>query len=524
MKSLLRALAVLGIFAAACAPATQPTPTTSQTGGQAPPAGPKRAANQVLRIGTNRFPAGVTNFASAFNGQWYGAMFDSLVQFDKDFNLKPAIATKWELLPDNSAWRFTLRNDLVFSNGDKLTAEDVAFTVNEQTTGRSPQWALSPFLTGAKAVNETTVDLLITQRDVATLFNSVGWLIWPAKYYQSVGKDAFLLKPIGTGPYVLAEFRPNTEIIYRKRTDREHPYRKVELSEIVVRAVPEPSALLAGLRTGEIDFANGSTFLADQAIQARNQGMTVDIKQVSYISILFSEEKVKGTPLENEKVRQAMNYAVDKVSMAKNIFAGMAEPIGQYAVPEAGHYNPTIQPVPYDVATAKRLLTEAGYPNGFKLENGLVFTNSPLNAQIFQAVQGFHREIGIQYELDPVELGAYIDFAYGRGNRTRPPMFEAGSSNTNGVFSFTWGFLKCQGGAGWWCVPALDTAMEKALAETDTAKRKQYLQEAVKGLRDSWNMIYLTSTPQFNIYSKKMAGFNWTTPSYYSLDSVYMVE
>lgn len=523
LRRFVRALTLVGILAVACAPAAQPTPSP-QTGGAAQPSGPKRAANQVLRIGTNRFPAGVTQLASAFNIQWYGAMFDSLVTFDKDFNIQPAVAVRWELLPDNSAWRFTIRNDLTFSNSDRLTAEDVAFTVNEQVKERSPQWALSPFLTGARAINETTVDLLISQRDVATLFNSPGWLIWPAKYYQQVGKDGFITKPIGSGPYVLADYKPNAEIVYRLRPNYTHPYRKVELTEIVIRAVPEPSALIVGLRTGEIDFANGSTFLADQAKQAESQGLVVETKQVSYVSVLFSEEKVKGTPLENEKVRLAMNYAVDKAAISRTIFAGLSQPIGQYAVPDAPHYNPTLQPVPYDVATAKRLLAEAGYPNGFRLESGLIFTNSALNAQLYQAVQGFHREVGIQYDLDPVELGTYIDIAYGRGAKPRSAMFEAGSSNTNGVFSFTWGFLKCQGGAGWWCVPAMDAAMEKALAEPDTAKRKQYLQEAVKALRDSWNMVYLVSTPQFNIYSKKVAGFAWTTPTYYSLDSVFITE
>jgi ABC-type transport system substrate-binding protein len=80
------------------------------------------------------------------------------------------------------------------------------------------------------------------------------------------------------------------------------------------------------------------------------------------------------------------------------------------------------------------------------------------------------------------------------------------------------------GGAGWWCVPEMDAAMEKALAELETERRKQYLQEAVKTLRDSWNMASLVSTPQFNIYTPKVQGFQWTTPTYCSLDSVYLVE
>lgn len=476
----------------------------------------------MLRVGTNAFPTGPTGYASAFNIPWFGAMFDSLVNFDEKYDIKPGVATKWELLPDNSAWRFTIRDDLTFSNGDKLTAEDVAFTVNQALKDKTPHAALNPFLTGAKVVGTNQVDLTISQRDVSTLFNGPGWLIWPEKYYEQVGKEQFTVKPIGSGPYVLDTFKTQDRLVYKLRQGYTHPYRKPILSEIDVIAVPEPTALVNGLRTGELDMVDGGSLSPEIATGAKNAGMQLDVKQASYTAILFNQKGIQGTPLADIRVRQAMNYAVDKASIAKNLYAGFATPVGQFGAPGTPQFDESIKPIPFDIAKAKQLLAEAGYPNGFTIPGGVQFINRPDQAALYQAIQSFHKEAGISYDLSPVELGAYIDAAYGR--KERPLLFDAGSSNTNGVFTFTWGFLKCDTASVWYCVKGLDDNMKLALAETDMAKRNKHLQAAGKAWADEYPMVFLLSTPRFVLRTQKVKDFQWTTPTYYHLDSIYMAK
>jgi peptide/nickel transport system substrate-binding protein len=513
-------LVVLAL-ALACAPAAPTTPAS--------PAEPRRAAEQVLRVGTTAFPSGITPFATAF-GLWsIGNQFDALLRFNSSYDLVPGIAERWELTPDGLAWRLFLRKDLVFSNGEKLTAEDVVHTIETGRTARPPLpvAAQDPLLRGARLVDEYTVDLLMSERNVATLYVGPSWQIWSKKHFETVGRDGFLTNPVGSGPYVLAEYLPNQQLVYRLRRDYTHPYRRPVATEIRIVNVPEPSSLLNGLRTGEIDLVVSTGFSPDQARQARDSGIVVvePPRQAGYYAILFNREPIKGTPYEDKRVRLALNYAVDKETIARTLYAGFAQPLSQLSVPGDPSYNPDLKPVPYDPARARQLLAEAGYPNGFSA-GAIQFVARPLNTSVLQAVQSMHREVGVQWELQPVESGIYVDIAYGRNGREamRREMLDAGGSNTNGIWTFPWGLLKCEQAAPLHCVPELDRFMKLALAEIDKEKRNAHLRAAMKAWVDEWPMIFLVTSPAFTLHSTKVRGFEWTTQSYYYLDGTYKVE
>jgi peptide/nickel transport system substrate-binding protein len=523
MRSPVARLSVVLLFiAVACAPAA-PSPAPSGPGA---PAEPKRAAQQVLRIGTNIFPNGLTPFATAFGFWSLGNQFDALLNFDAKYDLVPGIAERWELAPTGDAWRFYLRKDLTFSTGEKLTADDVVHVIETGRAERMPVAQQDAQLRGARLVDEYTVDILMAERNVATLYVTPSWQIWSKKHYESVGKNGFLAQPVGSGPYVLAEYVPSQTIVYKLRTDRPHPYRKPIVTEIRITNVPEPSALINGMRTGEIDMALGS-FSPDQARQAKDSGITVvqPPRQAGYYSILFNKDPIKGTPYEDKRVRLALNYAVDKDAIAKTLYAGFAQPIGQLSVPGDPSYNPDLKPVPFDPATAKRLLAEAGYPNGFRA-GAIDFVARPQNTSVLQAVQSMHRDVGVQWELNPVESGVYVDIAYGLNGRDaqRKEMIEAGGSNTNGIWTFPWAFLKCAQAKPLYCVPELDRNMQLALAELDKEKRNAHLRTAMKAWVEEWPMVFLISTPQFTLLGTNLRGFVWTTQSFYYLDGIYKVE
>ncbi|MCS7002523.1 MAG: ABC transporter substrate-binding protein [Dehalococcoidia bacterium] len=521
MRAVLARFAIIGaLVVTACAPAP-----AVQPGASAPGQGETRAANQTLRIGTNFFVSSASPETSTGNIDQYSLQFDSLLRFDKEFNLIPSVATAWEWRPEG-AWRFTIRRDLQFSNGDRLTAEDVAFTFNQAVRGRWAIWIQTPIVTGARVVDESTVDVQVTARDVSVIFTAPGWFIHPQRYYEQVGAQGFQARPIGSGPYVLAEYRPNDLAVYRLRENYRHPFRQVTLTEVTWRNIPEPQTIVTGLRTGDLDMGIG-TFAPDNAKAAQDAGMTVYTNQASYNNILFYWPAIQNTPMADRRVRLAMNYAVNKEALSRAIYSGFSEPIGQLAVPGAPNFVPEIRPIPFNQAEARRLLAEAGYPNGFRVQGGLDFSSGTVANSLFQAIQSMHREVGIIYDLHPLELGIYRDTAFVRNGRVPKEMISAGGSNTNGVFTFSWGFLRCDKTppeSVLFCVPGMDDAMRLALAELDRDARNRHLQNAMRAWVNEVPMIFLTTAPQYRLASRTVRGFEWTTQTYYTLDSVYRVN
>ncbi|GIW06953.1 MAG: glutathione ABC transporter substrate-binding protein [Dehalococcoidia bacterium] len=521
-----RLLLVLIALSAACAPTASPAPGTGQpTGGQQQPSGPRRAADQTLRVGTSANPSTLTPEAAATNITLYSFQFDNLVNLDANYNLKPSAAEKWEILPDNSAWRWTLRKDLVFGNGDKATAEDV---VNWIQTLLQPSPANTVgnqlvFVSGARVVDEYTFDVQIKQRDFSMPYMGANIFVVSKKVMEQVGGPRELAanpKGAGTGPYEFVEYRQGDVVVYRLRSDA-HPWRKPIATEVRWRVIPEQAQRVNGLRTGELDIALlvSNVELIDQA---KRDNIKIDARPDSYTNIIFDQKTIANTPLADKRVRQAMNYAVDKEAIARTLYRGYGVPIGQLAVPGTLNFNDQVKPYPFDVAQAKRLLAEAGYPNGFKLQ-GVDISASEF-APLFQAVQSAHRDIGVEYEITPNEFGQYVQIALGQ--RQRKEMISAGGNNPNGIFTFTWQFLKCDRPPTLviWCVPEMDRLLSQAYAESDPARRKQLLQEAGKAWADEVPMIFLIATSSFVLSGPKVEGFVREVPAYYTLDGVYRVE
>ncbi|GIW10560.1 MAG: hypothetical protein KatS3mg061_1617 [Dehalococcoidia bacterium] len=229
------------------------------------------------------------------------------------------------------------------------------------------------------------------------------------------------------GPYELAEVRANDLIRFvRKATP--HPYRSPIASEILLRAVPEPAQLVNGLRTGEIDLVPFTNLSAEHADTLRRAGLTVLpflVSNVSY-SLPQGPAEVRASPTRDRRVRLAMNYAVNKEAIAKTIYRGFAEPVGQFAIPGSVLWDPELPPFPYDPARAKQLLAEAGYPNGMKLPYGIDY--SPLSLQdTVLAVQGDLRAVGIEVELHNNENAVIQDKIFGRNNQLLGDIYAGGT-------------------------------------------------------------------------------------------------
>lgn len=525
-------MAGMVLLAMACTPAAAPAPSpTAATGGStAPqPAAGQKSANQVLRFAKPGFPTSASPESSSANNHIFGAQFDSLIQIDNKYALQPQAATKWDFLPNDEGWRFTLRQDLYFPDGTQLTSADVEFTANLILTAQPPlpQRNVLPKLSGARVVDKFTVDLLTQGRDTSLLYGAPYFMIFPKAYYEKVGKDAFAQKPMGSGPYDLVEYKTNDSFIYKLRTDKPHPFRKPVATEVRWKAIPESTSLVNGVKLNEIDVIVGglSTDQADALKNDKYPTYSVDLGS-QLVAIDKASVDKQNSPLKDIRVRQALNYAIDRDTLNKTIFKGTAQSLNQIAIPGTPAFDQTIPQWKYDPAMAKKLLADAGYPNGFKVQNPIDYVAQGSNTAQFLAIQDYWKQIGVEVSLQTNELGLWVDKFYNRNNQTRNELIWSAGSDPTGILIFFRGFVTCNQPAlrVVWCVPDFDKYMDLAYAESDAAKRNENVRQAVKAHAAEVTYIYILAVPQYVVAGQKIKGAEVENTTFWRVDDVYRVD
>ncbi|MCL6647010.1 MAG: hypothetical protein K6U89_01575, partial [Chloroflexi bacterium] len=247
MKAAARA-GVLLLVLTACTPAMAPSGAV-----KAPTE--RRAANQTLRIAQLGMPATMSPEASNSYIAVYWSMYDPPMTLNEKLAVVPWAAEHWQQV-NPTTWRITLRRDLVFSNGDRLTAADLEFTGKLMLETRTPQITQFGNLVSVTMVDDWNVDFTTKIPDASILPAMAYLWIMPKGYYLAVGKNGFAARPIGSGPYELVDFRSADLAHFRKRTT-EHPFRKSQPSELVFRSITEQTQMINGLRTGELDVLIG---------------------------------------------------------------------------------------------------------------------------------------------------------------------------------------------------------------------------------------------------------------------------
>ena len=283
--------------------------------------------------------------------------------------------------------------------------------------------------------------------------------------------------------------------------------------------------MASGLRTGELDILQG-LLNPDIVETIARTDAKVNYRTTSNISALISQPEMmmRNTPLQDKRVRWALNYAVDKEAIAKNLFRGYAIPTGQLSVPHSPSWDDSIKPIPYDPARAKQLLAEAGYPNGFKLPVGIEFTPQTVNPNIATAIQANLRDVGIDAPVTAYELAAFLDKYYGRNNQVKGDLFLQSTSDSNGFFTHIQGLYSCNNALHWWCNPEFDRLMQQANGELDVAKRGEIMRRAIRVFYDDVAHINLIVSSNFLITSPKVRGFVWDHPTFFVYDNAYKVE
>ncbi|MDO8673456.1 MAG: ABC transporter substrate-binding protein [Dehalococcoidia bacterium] len=437
--------------------------------------------------------AGTPNIYQALGA----AVFDSLVDFSPEGQFRPAIAERWEISADGMTHTFYIRKGVKFHDGSDLTGADVKFSLErilspESTNIDTTIWRDE--IAGIDLKDDYTVVFRLKQSRVELLkgFNDFGSspAILPKKYIETKGVDYFRKNPVGSGPWkvVKLELGARAELEAVEDHWRETP----KFKNITVLNVDDEATKVAMLQTGELDLADISP---DSVPKLKSAGLRIighDGAAQYFMGLYYDLTQPAKYAMGDVRVRKALSLAINRQEMADKILGGYAEPSALFYARPTGYFWDAnlLKPDPYDPQQAKKVLADAGFPNGFttKVWNqvGTVSANI-LN----EAAAGYWRNIGITAELVPVESAILRSM---RSPVTKPEMFNTiyTAANTGGVFQFekmVTAYHSKKGTIQTHSNAKLDELIDRVPATKDPAERKKLALEAAVMAKNEYSIL-----------------------------------
>lgn len=374
-------------------------------------------AAATVRIGTTGLPTTLEPLTAVglVGAPQVDAIFDTLIR--RDFfadgaqgtgtALVPAIAEDWEVSDDNTTLTVRLRDGVKFHDGSEVTAEDVAFSFGEERvfgeTALVPRGrSYMPPLERTEVVDERTVRLHAAGPNVAfaKYMASIGGWVVPKARYLDLGPEEFGRAPIGTGPYKFVALEADNQLVLEAHED--YYLGAPSVKSVVFQAIPEPATRVAALISGDIEIA--TTLSPDDARLLGRFGDIEVIRMVFENCHLLNYNCANGV-LQDKRVRQAMNAAIDRQLLSDTLWGGAAVVPNGYQFPSYGEmYDPDRPGFAYDPEKARALLSEAGYQG----EPITYWTRGNYYANAIPAmlmIQQMWREVGINLVPDITEIG-----------------------------------------------------------------------------------------------------------------------
>lgn len=391
---------VTALVLTACAGSNEPT-----NGGEegAERGGTLRIASPSAPVSSNPVMTGTAIPDEFFNEPAY----DPLIFHAPDGSYEPRLATEWGYTDDaNKVFQFTVRDDVTFSDGEKLNAEAVKAWIEYYQNSGGLFALVFQRITGVAVIDDYTVELTLNASDPFWPFylsqNRMGFPISPAALSDP---DALGTSTAGAGPYVLdaAASTPGTTYVYTARDDYWDPER-IYWDKLEITVITDAGATLSALQSGQVDFAIGQ---ARDAEAAASSGVTVTSAPLIWNALIIQDRAGQSIPaLGEQKVRQALNWAVDRAAVSKAVFGELGAPNVSMVVDGFNSFTEDVEgSYGYDVDTAKQLLSEAGYADGFELP---ICTRNRNGAETthLQAVAGYLEDAGIRVQIKEFTDGA----------------------------------------------------------------------------------------------------------------------
>jgi peptide/nickel transport system substrate-binding protein len=413
-----------------------------------------------------------------------------------DGSVSPRLATSWEQV-DDLTWRFELRDGVQFHDGSPLNAEAVAFSLKRTLVESLACEAAIKHFTGidieAVVVDDNTIDFKTAAPSpiMPTLLGSLGVM------GAATPADAITREPIGTGPYTLTEWTPGQQIVLSSFEGYWGEKPVVTSATYIWR--PDSAVRAAMVAAGEADIAPSIAV----------QDATDPAMDFSYVNSDTSSFRIDAAvpPLDDVRVRQALNYAVDREAMKGSIFSDQVILASQLVVPGINGHNADLVPYPYDPEKAKALIAEAK-ADGVPVETEILLIGRyniyPNAEEAIQALMAMYQAVGLNVTLKMTEAAEWFELAFKPFPEGRAPiLFQTMHDNNNGDAVFTIGgkYLSSSNQSTI-AVPELDALIDKASAATGDERRDTF--------EEAFRMIHEDIVPDVGFFH--MVGFTRVNP------------
>ncbi len=462
-------------------------------------------------------------------------VYDSLVNRDETFALDQSLAISWQAT-NATTWRFKLRPGVTFHDGNAFTADDVVFSI-ERALGPTSQRAFQlKGVTGAKKIDDLTVDVQLATPDAVLPEKFVGLAIMSRAWCVKNGvertqdfngkQETFAVRNAnGTGPFRLERYEPDVRTVLKANPNwwgRSLPgsdKRNGNLDEVSFVSIRQDATRLAALASGEIDLVLDPPFQDVERLKADKQFtvlQTADLGQQYFTFDQWHDElegrDIKGrNPFKDLRVRRAVYQAINVDLIVQKVLRGQGTPTGAFLSPRVDGSLPELDKrLPYDPAKAKALLAEAGYPNGFSVTLDCV--NIAYRENVCQAATAMLTQVGIRTTLRSSATNqffprlsqgtsSFIEFGWTPTTdawATLNALFHTWSKDGGGTFN-----------AGRYSNPQLDALIDNIRVEPDATKRRAMVGAALQLIGEDLPYVPLYRRTLSWAMAKKVTAVQW---------------
>ena len=441
-------------------------------------------------------------------------IFEGLVKPNSDGEMIPAVAEKYELSEDGTTYTFTLREGVKFHNGQTVTAEDVVYSINRCAAvpegQEKPLVAAFSAVKSVEALDEKTVAVTIAQRDLEFISYMTTAII-PADYEN---QDT---APVGTGPFKFVSRTPQQDFVMERFED--YWGAPAWLDKVTYKICENADALVMNLNGGSIDLCAHLT--SAQASQL-NQSFQVLEGTMNLVQAIYLNNQAK--PFDNQLVRQALCYAIDRQGIMDMVADGHGTAVGSSIYPAFTKYflPELVDKYPHDVAKAKELLTQAGYPDGFDMTISVPNNYQP-HMDTAEVVAEQLREAGINVTIQPVEWSTWLDTIYnGRQFQATVVGVDAANMTARAMlerFTSDYGknFINYNN-------PAYDALFQQAINAQDEATQTDLYKQMETMLADTAANVYIQDLCDLVAMRQDLGGLKFYPIYVLDLSTVYLTQ
>lgn len=433
------------------------------------------------------------------------ALFDNLLERNFEGQLVPGLATDYTII-DNQTIEFELRRGVRFHNGEVFDADSVQFSVARllDPEANYPNAGQFNAIDQVEIVDDFTVRLHLSRPDVSIFDKLTAQLVMvPPDYYAEVGAQGFAAQPIGTGPFRFVSHERDVQTVLAANADYwQGSYKgQAEVPFVRFRVIPEAATQLAEFQAGNVDIMSNLT--ADFVPVAERVGEVVAREVPTLVMVWFNAFGGDMTLLQDTRVRQAFNYAVDVETIFNTLQGGYGSRLASTITPLSLGFDASLTPYPFDPERALRLLQEADFP----FDTPITLSVPPnINLPIAEAIANYLADIGISVRLRPMDLNAFND-----------AWLRDSEPNMSALFVASWGglfdpdsqayFLATDYRASYYSNPEVDAALQAAQSEVDPEVRATLYQQVARATHQDPAGIYLWAPASLYGVSRRTQGW-----------------